>query len=386
MSIQQQLSQSASLISAVDAIRNWRAAALMLGSIVAMLLFFFLGSLLTMNVTPILGALFGLIGLVVWFYGANAVGILLMDEARGGESRPLMGAVFASLATGHRLVLVGLLVGVAYLAGLLVLALLLLVCKIPGLGPLLFAVVFPVSVIVAGVAVFALYAVIGPLAAPAVWSGASTMQAVSRLAAIARQRIVVVILSMIVLFLICLVVAFIIGGIMTAGTLVSGGMSAAIIGVSGFDASGMMGMMGFPGGGRYGGGGESSAHVTAGAIGGSIVWAVALALPLLVYLRGCCQVYLANLAHVDVEAMEEQLRGGLDAAKRKAQDIKTKGEAMAAEQAARYNKPADPLTPPVAKPYAGPALTPVNALQCPVCNSPYFAGDMFCGGCGHKLG
>ena len=386
MSIQQQLSQSASLISAVDAIRNWRAAALMLGSIVAMLLFFFLGSLLTMNVTPILGALFGLIGLVVWFYGANAVGILLMDEARGGESRPLMGAVFASLATGHRLVLVGLLVGVAYLAGLLVLALLLLVCKIPGLGPLLFAVVFPVSVIVAGVAVFALYAVIGPLAAPAVWSGASTMQAVSRLAAIARQRIVVVILSMIVLFLICLVVAFIIGGIMTAGTLVSGGMSAAIIGVSGFDASGMMGMMGFPGSGGYGGGGESSAHVTAGAIGGSIVWAVALALPLLVYLRGCCQVYLANVAHVDVEAMEEQLRGGLDAAKRKAQDIKTKGEAMAAEQAARYNKPADPLTPPVAKPYAGPALTPVNALQCPVCNAPYFAGDMFCGGCGHKLG
>ena len=385
MSIQQQLSQSASLISAVDAIRNWRAAALMLGSIVAMLLFFFLGSLLTMNVTPILGALFGLIGLVVWFYGANAVGILLMDEARGGESRPLMGAVFASLATGHRLVLVGFLVGVAYLAGLLVLALLLLVCKIPGLGPLLFAVVFPVSVIVAGVAVFALYAVIGPLAAPAVWSGASTMQAVSRLAAIARQRIVVVILSMIVLFLICLVVAFIIGGIMTAGTLVSGGMSAAIIGVSGFDASGMMGMMGFPGSGGYAGGGESSAHVTAGAIGGSIVWAVALALPLLVYLRGCCQVYLANLAHVDVEAMEEQLRGGLDAAKRKAQDIKAKGEAMAAEQAARYNKPADPLTPPVAKPYAGPALTPVNALQCPVCNSPYFAGDMFCGGCGHKL-
>ena len=386
MSIQQQLSQSASLISAVDAIRNWRAAALMLGSIVAMLLFFFLGSLLTMNVTPILGALFGLIGLVVWFYGANAVGILLMDEARGGESRPLIGAVFTSLATGHRLVLVGLLVGVAYLAGLLVLALLLLVCKIPGLGPLLFAVVFPVSVIVTGVAVFALFSVIGPLAAPAVWSGASTMQAVSRLAAIARQRIVVVILSMIVLFFICLVVALIIGGIVTAGTLVSGGMSAAIIGVSGFDASGMMGMMGFPGVGRNGGGGESSAHVTAGAIGGSIVWAVALTLPLLVYLRGCCQVYLANLAHVDVEAMEEQLRGGLDAAKRKAQDIKAKGEAMAAEQAARYNKPADPLTPPVAKPYAGQALTPVNALQCPVCNAPYFAGDMFCGGCGHKLG
>ncbi len=385
MSIQKQLSQSASLISAVDAIRNWRAAALMLGSMVAMLLFFFLGSLLTVNVTPILGALFGLVGLVVWFYGANAVGILLMDEASGGESRPVMAAIFTSLATGHRLVLVGLLVGAIYLAGLLVLALLLLICKIPGIGPLLFAFVFPVSVIVAGVAIFALYAVIGPLAAPAVWSGAGTMQAVSRLAAIARQRIVVVILSMIVLFFICLVVAFIIGGIMTVGTVVSGGMSAAIIGVSGFDASGLMGMVGFSGGRGYGGG-DAGGHMAAGAIGGSIVWAVAFSLPLLVYLRGCCQVYLANLVHVDVEAMEEQLRGGLDAAKRKAQDIKTKGEALAAEQAARYNKPADPQTPPAAKPYSGAALTPVNALQCPVCNTPYLAGDMFCGSCGHKLG
>ena len=392
MSIQKQLSESASLISAVDAMRNWRAAALLLGSLVAMLLFFFLAGVVSMNVTPILGALFGLTGIVICFYGANAAGILLMDEAHGGEPRPLMAAIVTSFATGHRLVLVGLLVGVTYLAGLLVLALLLLLCKIPGVGPLLFAFVFPVSVIVAGVAIFALYAVVGPLAAPAVWSGASTMQAVSRLAAIARQRVVVVILSMIVLFFICLVVAFIIGGIMTAGTLVSGLMSTAIIGISGFDASGLMGMLGLQGRGSYGyGGGDSSAYVTAATIGGSIVWAVAFALPLLVYLRGCCQVYLVNLAHVDVEAMEEQLRGGLNAAKRKAQDIKTKGEALAAQQAARYNPPAAAAaaaateTAPAARPYAGAALTPVNPLQCPVCSTPYLAGDMFCGSCGHKL-
>ena len=386
MSIQKQLSQSASLISAVDAIRNWRAAALMLGSIVATLLFFFLASIVSTNVTPILGALFGLVGLLILFYGANAVGILLMDEAHGAESRPLMAAIFTSLATGHRLVLVGLLVGLVYLAGLLVLALLLLLCKIPGVGPLLFAFVFPVSVIIAGVAIFALYAVVGPLAAPAVWSGASTMQAVSRLAAIARQRVVVVILSMIVLFFICLVVAFIIGGIMTVGTLVSGGMSAAIIGVSGFDASGLLGMVGFQGrGGDGSGSGDLSGHMTAGALGGSIVWAVAFALPLLVYLRGCCQVYLANLAHVDVSAMEDQLRGGLDAAKRKAQDIKTKGEALAAQQATRYNTPAATETAQAARPYAGAAQTPVNPLQCPTCSTPYVVGDIFCGSCGHKL-
>ena len=101
-----------------------------------------------------------------------------------------------SLATSHRLLLALLLVGVIYLVGLLGLAVVLLICKIPLLGPVLYTVVFPVSVVLAGVAIFALYAVVLPLAAPAVWDGAYTLQAVSRLLAIARSRIVNVLIMM----------------------------------------------------------------------------------------------------------------------------------------------------------------------------------------------
>lgn len=376
MSIQQQLSQSASLLSAVDAVRNWRAAALMLASFVLAGLLFALGGVLGQQVHAALGALFFLFGLASVFYGANAAGIMLMDEARGGGSRPILAAVLTSLSTGHRLILVMLMVGLMYILGMLVIALLLFVCKVPGLGPLLFAFVFPLSVVVSGVAVFALYAVITPLAAPAIWSGATTMQALSRLAAIARQRIVMVILSMIVLLFVCAIVGGIIAGIMLTGTLVAGSLSASIIGVSGMDMNSIMRMGGMSGSNFGSGGSADSGHLAAGAFGGGIVWAIAFTLPALVYLRGSCQVYLANIQGVNVDDMEQQLRGTLDAAKRKAEEIKAKGEAMAAQQAQRFEKQVDaaPVVPAAA---AGP--------QCPACHTPYVPGDLFCGGCGHQL-
>ena len=376
MSIQQQLSQTTSLLSAVDAVRNWRAAALLLGSLVTAGLLGSLAGVISFQVHPALGAVFALLAVVVFFYGANAAGIMLMDEAQGSPSRPVLAAVLTALSIGHRFIFVILLVGLVYVVGLLAMALLLLICKIPGLGALLFAFVFPVCVVVSGIAIFAGYAVIGPLAGPAVWSGATTMQALSRLAAIARQRIVVVVLSVLVLLLICGLVGSLMVGVMFTGTLITGGMSGGIIGVSGMDLGSVMSMGGLSG---YGGGRDGgSGHVAAGAFGWGLVMAVAFTLPLLVYLRGCCQLYLANLQGVDTEGIEQQLREKLDAAKRGASEIKAKGEAMAAQQAQRFEKPAELVPAPAHEPSASQA-------KCAVCSTPYLPGDVFCGGCGSKL-
>ena len=421
MSIQQQLSQSSGMLAAVDSIRNWRAAALMLGSLVVALLVMTLGSYVTAQVHWSLGLVFLLLGVAVLFYGANAVGIMLMDEAQGLQSRPIMAALVTSLSIGHRLILLLLLVGVLYLVGLLAIVLLLFICKIPGVGPVLYTFVFPLSVVVSGLAIFALYTVIMPLAAPAIWSGVTTMQALSRLSAIARQRIVPVILSMIVLGIITMVVFGILGGIMLAGTMATSGLSAGIIGFGGMSFSNPMAMLS-----GYG----VSGHLVAATLGGAVVWGVALTLPSLVYARGCCQVYLANIQGVDVEGMEQQMRGGLDAAKRKAEEIKARGEAIAAQQrqraaaaaaaadaaaveaaaraaAANAAMPVAPVTPaapfmpaapvaPIAPVAPVTPMTPVApavlptmsvpaAQACPVCDTPFIAGDVFCGGCGHKL-
>lgn len=373
MSIQKQLNQTASLLSAVDAVRNWRAAALMLASLLVTVLVVGLAGVVGVQVHVFLGLVFFLLAFAVFFYGANATGIMLMDEAQGSTSRPILAAVLTSLSIGHRLIFVQFLVLLAYIVGAIVMALLLLICKIPGLGPLLFAFVFPLCVVISGVAVFASYAVIAPLAGPAVWSGATTLQALARLAAIARQRIVVVVLSVMVLLLICGVVGGIILSIMLTGTLITGGMSAGIIGVSGLDISSVMGVFSSFGNGR----GDDSSHLAAGAFGWGIVMAIAFTLPFLVYLRGCCQLYLANIQGVNVDEMELQLRGTLDAAKRSAAEIKAKGESLAAQQAQRF---ATPVEVPV-----GPVVPRVTQYKCTACSMPYIAGDVFCGGCGHKL-
>ncbi len=370
ISIQQQLSQTTSLLSAVDAVRNWRAAVLLLGSLLTAGLLVSLAGVVSLQIHPALGAVFALLAVAVFFYGANASGIMLMDEAHGNSSRPVLAAVLTALSIGHRFIFVMLLVSLVYIVGLLAMALLLLLCKIPGLGALLFAFVFPVCVVMSGIAIFAGYGVIGPLAGPAVWSGSTTMQALSRLAAIARQRIVVVVLSMLVLLLICDFVGSLIMGVMFTGTLITGGMSAGIIGVSGMDLSSVMGM----------GMGNMSGHVAAGAFGWGVVLAVAFTLPLLVYLRGCCQLYLANIQGVDAEGIEQQLREKYDAAKRGASEIKAKGEAIAAQQAQRLEKTAASNLVPA-------QASEPNASQakCAVCSTPCLPGDVFCGGCGNKL-
>lgn len=375
MSIQKQLGQTANLFSAVDAVRNWRAAALMLSSLVLAALVGALAGVVSAQVHISVGLVFFLLALGILFYGANAAGIMLMDEAQGGTSRPMLAAVLTSLSIGHRFIFVLLLVFLTYIVGALIMALLLLICKIPGIGPLLFAFVFPLCVVISGIAIFAIYAVILPLVAPAVWSGATTMQALSRLAAIARHRIVVVILSVLILLLICGVVGGIILSIMLTGTLVTSAMSAGIIDMKGINFSSVTRLLGMAGSGY--GGGAGSGHLAAGGFGWGVVMAVAFTLPYLVYLRGSCQIYLANIAGVNVEGMEQQLRGTFDAAKRGAAEIKAKGEAIAAQQAQRYDRPNN-LSPVVATP-----LSPQH--KCGSCGAPSLPDDVFCGSCGHKL-
>ena len=201
------------------------------------------------------------------------------------------------------------------------------------------------------------------------------MQALSRLAAIARQRIVVVILSVLVLLLICGFVSGILISILFTGTLITGGMSAGIIGVSSIDLSSAMSIFSMTGSG-YGRGGDSG-HLAAGAFGWGIVMAIAFTLPLLIYLRGLCQLYLANIQGVDVNEVEQQFRGTFDAAKRGVAEIKAKGEALATQNSQRFEKSANSSLAPA------PSIAP--QYKCAACNTLNLAGDVFCGGCGKKL-
>lgn len=407
--LSQQIRSSGSLLDSIDSIRNWRAALLLLGTLVAMAIVFAVGGMLA-QFTWVLFALFALLAYAVLFYGANAAGMMIMDEARGYPSRPVMAAVMSSLATSHRLILVFLLLGVVYLAAFLVLALVLFVCKIPFVGPLLYAVVFPVSVVVFGIAMFALPTVVFPLSAPSIWNGATTMVCVSQLLAIARKRLVLVLLLMIAVAFMAGVIAFLIGAILFSGTAVTALLSVPILGGGMGGIGGMDGMM--EGGvmGMAMGMGAAGAHALGAAIGGGILFAIAFTLPGLVYLRGACTVYLKALEGLDLQAEQAAMDARLAAARDKARAMQAQAQQAAVRPApvaaAAAGAPvqqfqsspapqfqAPPAAPhfqtppaaPVQDPLATVAMATPAALACPSCKHPVAASDMFCGECGHKL-
>lgn len=368
--LSQQIRSSASLLDSVDAIRNWRAVLVLLATLVSAAVVFGVGGMLA-RWSWALFVLFLLAAYAVMFYGANAAGMMIMDEARGNPSRPAMAAVAHSLATSHRLILVFLLLGVIYLAAFAVLAIVLFICKIPVLGPLLYAIVFPVSVVIFGIAMFALPTVVFPLSAPSIWNGARTMECVSQLLAIARKRLLMVLLLMIAVTFLSGVVAFLIGAILFTGAAVVAAASVPILGGGGIGMGALMGM-GEMGMGGMGALGTFAGHAIGAAVGGGILFAIAFTLPGMVYLRGACTVYLRAIEGLDLAAEQAAIDARLDAAK-----------ARVSEMQARQTAPAATAATAAAAPVAAPAAP--SQLACPQCFAAVNPGDTFCGECGARL-
>jgi hypothetical protein len=237
--------------------------------------------------------------LFVAFYGGNAAGILVMDEARGAVARDIVDALRVSLTTAHRLLLTLLLVGAAYaLFGAALLALLWL-CRAavagPVLGPMLFGLAVPVGVVSVGLALLSLLAVVVPLSAPGVWSGAPVLAIVRQLASLVRQRLLTVALLMAAVSLLTAGVGAIVTFVVMSGGRIVSELGVSVVGVDVPAQQLMAGLFGY-GLRTLGASGAppgSSGHAAAALVGGGVVFALALVLPGLVYLRGTCSVYLA---------------------------------------------------------------------------------------------
>jgi hypothetical protein len=216
-------------------------------------------------------------------------------------------------------------------------------------------VAFPVSVVVAGITVLGLFLCM-LLSLPAIWQGATIMRALSQTLAIARSRIVEAILLLAVVWLLALVVALIVFGVLAAGLMPTLGLSASILSFGDLGSM-MMGGMGGVGGiaGMRGMGGGG--HVVAGGLGLGVLWAVAASLVAQVYLLGLCLVYLRVTEGLDLSATEAALRQKLDEARSRASDLGEKARAAA------HRTAAPPATPPAGM--QPPSYTPPAPMQPP---------------------
>lgn len=372
-SMKNQIGRSSSLLDALDAATKWQPFALLAFTFLASLVLGAMFGALAAALASTSGVLAGLIGFIgflvtlsVAIIGVNATGIWLSDDVWARPQRSLMDAVMGSLFTCHRLLAVLALEFLLYLLFLLGLTLVLLFCKIPGIGPFLYAFVMPIGVIVSGIVLFALLYIAIPLAAPAIWNGTPIMRTIVLLQSVARNRMLKTVIMMVLLGILTFVVIGFVSAILLFGAAVVLSLSAAVLGMSSLNMGGMASLMM---GGGYGMGGYtyavgfgSACLVLAGAIPGALI-----------ALKGTSIIYREVSAGLDLDEVERNLTNRMS-------DMKARAEAARQQALApRTPQQATAAEPPVA------VTAPPLAMACPACHAPVTNDDLFCGECGHKL-
>jgi hypothetical protein len=359
-----QLEKSKGLLNALDALSNRNAFVCLLVALVSAGILFALSSYLTtrllVNGHSLMASLSGLVGglssLFIALVGASATGFILNAQT---QQRPMPGignAFMTALVTLPRLIGVYLLLMLVLLGLALAVMLLILICKIPGIGALLYAFVFPIGVLVMGVALSsALY--VTALTGPAVWNGNTLLQSVGLLIAIAQKRLLAVIVQTLLLGLLIGVVGGIVFGVLFAGISTTSILSIPVLGT---DAGGMGG---FGLGAFMSGSGAGSGHAMAAMFSGGILVAAVSVLPMLVAIAGYCQIFAAVAEGLDTQHIENKIRDAQD-------------KARASMESARAQVVPQPAI----------AAMPAAAACCPACKQDVGADDLFCGNCGHKLG
>lgn len=357
------LGGASSLLDSLDAITNVRAFfAIVIASIVTLLTMSLAGVLFAQYETwsSILGGFVVLIAILAMWTGLSASGFLLMDQTRNIELRSLGDAYLGALFTLPKMIALVLTQFLIFLGLLIVVALLLLICKIPELGPILYTVVFPVSAAISGLVIAGLFYVFTSLFLPSLWVGCTYREILARLWAITKQRLAMVVLLLMMLVLLTSFVSIFIGGITFGGIALVGAMSAAILSFSFTHFTDVMQILG----GNFG-----SGYFAGGMLGAAILMAAVMTLPILVYIKGLCHIYLQATNGLDFSEIERALDQQAEHLRKRAQE---------AQQRARdsVEKPREPATP---------ASQPAQSLSCPSCHSAVTVDDVFCDNCGHKL-
>lgn len=400
-----------SMFQAVGGLRNYRAAAAMLACfLVALVLLQLVGGGLGMVVS----VLIGLVALIAAFTGIHASGILLMDQARGLPGRSILEAIVYGLMCVPKTVVLMLALVLAAIAVNLVMALMFFVSKMPGVGPLLFALAFPAAVLLSGLMSTALLMGLA-LSLAAIWEGATISGAILKTVAVLRHRLVEAVLLLVVVMVMSWVVAGFVFGILMLGIWPATGMAVNMLDVSIDNLQGLGSIFGGSSRGmRHGG------YMMAGLFGAGVLWALALTLVMQVWLLGLNLAYLRVSEGVDASATEGALQARFADARRKAAEMGQKAKeaterarsqaeqaleqrrataeaaksttaaalgasASAPAEVAQGSDAPDAASTARAAATAASARTATATSVCPACQVPVSADDVFCGSCGHRL-
>ncbi len=375
------------LLRAPEALKNWRALVLLAGSLLVAGVIVMLGGFIASrfydspNMAMMIGGLLGLLAALIGVSGMSGAGILLMDQARNIEMRGMMDAFISGVMSVLKFILIFILDGLALLLFVIASCLLLLICKIPGIGPALYVVVFPLLVLGSGLLFAAVFFVVTPMTLPAIWEDNTVKGVYVRRWALFESRMVQIVLGLIVLLFIVALVTAVVEVILLSGFFFTTGLSLPILN-TGVVLQNLLGnlMNSTQGGGN--------SYFTAASLGGGLLIIVAMAIPGLVYILGINLVYLGAMEGLSLDVAEQRIGQAMSEAKRRAEEAKAKASeaAQRARNAAEAQRAKISPAPAEAAEPSKVEAAPVSAgLACPDCGVGISADDVFCGECGHKL-
>lgn len=178
-----------SIMKALDGLSNIRAIlAFVLGVISAGMLMGMGTAIATHLFAYWPVALFGLLAIICLMLGFSAAGFLAMDKIKNLQQRSLADAMFAAAFSLPKFAGVYLLTLIAVIAAIIFASILLFVCMIPGLGPLLYTVVFPACILLLGIVLVIFYFVAISVVAPAIWEGSTVLEVMAKAWGLSKYR------------------------------------------------------------------------------------------------------------------------------------------------------------------------------------------------------
>lgn len=279
------------VLSSVDSVRNLRALYLLL-------LTFALAGLLLGGTQRALGGAraweaAGWAGAAFFcvFYGTSAAGLMVMDEALGRLPRLPAQALRDALGLAHRLLLVVLVVLLAALLPLLLVMALLAATRLPGVGPGFAGAAIVLGVPLLGLTGLALLALVGPIAAPAVWSGHGVRETLGMIARQVRRRFAQAVVLSAAVSLLTAAVAGLVSFVIVFGGRAVLALAAGVFSLELTPQAVMAALFGT--GFRLAPDAPALSAATGAAItGANMVFALGLVVPGAVYLRGLCELFL----------------------------------------------------------------------------------------------
>ncbi|RGE41177.1 zinc ribbon domain-containing protein [Comamonas testosteroni] len=322
------------LARAAEGLTQWRP--LLLGFLTLLLTgaLMWLGQWMAIKVAAIMALVMMVLAFVVMMAGFSGVGIMLMDKAKNQPVRSFAAAASAGLLCLPKFLLISLVMTLAFITYMIVAAIVYFVCKIPFVGGIVAFVAHPILVLSFAAVLVALIWVVGPLMAPALWSGLPVKAAIANVLAIARKRLVEVVLMEVLLY----IILSLIGVLLFAG-LVPASFSLTGLGISIMGDSNAMMAMAMSGMGR----GGMSPMVMMGAGGNTwglmaglgVLYCVVGALLTQVAIMGMNLIYLQareNLNPADAEGALDDFMGDM---RKKAAEAKDLARQAAQDMAAK---------------------------------------------------